>query len=167
LSFSYQSAGKNAATERIAEPCGLIHYLERWHLIAWCRASRDYRDFRTDRMTDVTVLRETFTPREDFSVERYIRAMPTPTLRAKVQFTPLAADRAKREWWLGVVDEARDSDGIVLTLATVEWESLVRWLLSFEREATVLAPESLRKSLVTAAENAAAHHAKKPARKVS
>jgi predicted DNA-binding transcriptional regulator YafY len=167
LSFSYQSAEKASTTERIAEPCGLIHYLERWHLIAWCRASRDYRDFRTDRMTNVTALRETFTPREDFSVAQYIRAMPAPTLRAQVKFTPLAADRAKREWWLGVVDEVRVSNGIVLTLAAVEWENLVRWLLSFEREATVLTPESLRKSLVKAAENAAAHHMKKPARKVS
>ena len=90
--------------------------------------------------------------------------MPAPTLRARVKFTPLAADRAKREWWLGVVDEVRVSDGIVLTLATVEWENLVRWLLSLEREVAVLTPESLRKSLVKAAENAAAHHMKKPAR---
>jgi predicted DNA-binding transcriptional regulator YafY len=167
LSFSYQSAGKASTTERITEPCGLIHYLERWHLIAWCRATRDYRDFRTDRMTNVTALRETFSPREDFSVAQYIRAMPTPTLRARVKFTPLAADRAKREWWLGVVDEVRVSGGIALTLATVEWESLVRWLLSFEREVTVLTPESLRKTLVKAAESAAAHHAKKPACQVS
>jgi len=66
-----------------------------------------------------------------------------------------------------VLDEERVPDGIVLTLAAVEWENLVRWLLSFEREVTVLTPEHLRKSLVTAAENAAAHHAKRPARKVS
>lgn len=167
LRFGYQGAGKAETTERIAEPLGLIHYLERWHLIAWCRSSRDYRDFRTDRMTDVTALRETYTPREDFSLAQYIRTMPAPNLRARVQFTQLAADRAKREWWLGVLDEESVPDGIVLTLAAVEWENLVRWLLSFEREVTVLTPESLRRSLVTAAENAAAHHAKKPARKVS
>jgi predicted DNA-binding transcriptional regulator YafY len=167
LSFSYQGGGKTMATERIVEPCGLIHYLERWHLIAWCRASRDYRDFRTDRITRVTALRETFTPREDFSVAQYIRAMPAPTLRARVKFTPLAADRAKREWWLGVVDEVLVSDGIVLTLAAVEWENLVRWLLSFEREVTVLSPESLRKSLVAVAGSVAAHHGKKPTRKDS
>ena len=167
LSFSYQGAGRTATTERIVESCGLIHYLERWHLIAWCRASGDYRDFRTDRMTNVTMLPERFTPRDDFSIEQYLRAMPAPTLRAKVKFTMFAADRAKREWWLGVVDEVRVSGGIVLTLATVEWESLVRWLLSFGREVTVMIPDSLRRSLVTAAEDAAAHHMKKTGRKVS
>ncbi|MES2569771.1 MAG: YafY family protein [Verrucomicrobiota bacterium] len=167
LCFCYQGVGKTEPTERIAEPIGLIHYLERWHLIAWCRSSRDYRDFRTDRMTAVTALRETFTPREDFSVAQYIRTMPAPKLRAQVRFTPLAADRAKREWWLGVLDDERVRDGIVLTLAAVDWESLVRWLLSFECEATVLTPDSLRRSLVAAARNTAAHHAEKPARKVS
>jgi predicted DNA-binding transcriptional regulator YafY len=167
LSFSYQSAGKDAPTERIAEPCGLIHYLQRWHLIAWCRASRDYRDFRTDRMTNLTAVKETFTPRQDFSVAQYIREMPTPALHARVKFTPLAADRALREWWLGVVGEVRVSDGTVLTLATVEWENLVSWLLSFKCDAMVLTPESLRKSLVKAAGNVAAHHQKKPAREVS
>jgi predicted DNA-binding transcriptional regulator YafY len=167
LRFGYQGAGKTETTERIAEPLGLIHYLERWHLIAWCRSSRDYRDFRTDRMSGVAALRETFTPREDFSLAQYIRTMPAPNLRARVRFTPLAADRAKREWWLGVLDEEHVSGGIVLTLAAVEWENLVRWLLSFEREVAVLTPESLRKLLIAASENAAAHHARKPVRKVS
>jgi len=167
LRFSYQGAGKDEPSERIAEPLGLTHYLERWYLIAWCRASCDYRDFRTDRMTVVAEVRENFNPREDFSLAQYIRTMPAPKLRARVRFTPLAADRAKREWWLGILDEKRVSDGIVLTLAAAEWESLLRWLLSFECEVTVLAPESLRESLVAAAETAAAHHEKKPVRKVS
>ena len=167
LQFRYQAAGKIEATARTVEPMGLIRYLERWHLIAWCRSCSDYRDFRTDRMSDVTMFRETFTPREDFSLTKYIRTMPAPNLRARVRFSPLAADRAKREWWLGVLDEKQAATGHVLTLAAVEWERLVGWLLSFGREAVVLAPASLRKLLVEAVEQAAMHHAKRPARKVS
>jgi predicted DNA-binding transcriptional regulator YafY len=164
LRFNYQAAGRTGTTERIVEPCGLLHYLERWHLIAWCRSARDYRDFRTDRMSGVTAPGETFNPREDFSLAQYIRTMPAPNLRARVHFTALAADRAKREWWLGVLDEEQVPGGIVLTLAAVEWESLARWLLSFGREATMLTPANLRKLLVSTAQNAAAHHAKKPAK---
>ena len=161
LRFNYQSAGKMKATERLVEPLGLIHYLERWHLIAWCRACEDYRDFRTDRMDNVTALREAFAPRQDFSLAKYMRTkMPAPALRARVQFTPLAADRAKREWWLGIVSEEQTSGGIVLTLAAVDWERLVGWLLSFGPQAAVLAPASLRKQVVAAAKSAAAHHAK-------
>ena len=167
LRFSYLGAGKVEATQRIVEPLGLIHYLGRWHLVAWCRSARGYRDFRTDRMSGVAATRGAFTPRDEFSLAQYIRSMPAPNLRARVLFTPLAADRAKREWWLGVIDETSRADGIMLTLAAVEWDGLVRWLLSFGCEATVLAPVSLRRSLVAMAKDTAVHHAKTPAKKVS
>lgn len=163
LRFRYQGAGQAADTERVVEPLGLIHYLERWHLIARCRSREDWRDFRTDRMSDVALLRETFAPPEDFSLSTYLRtAMPAPGLRARVQFTPLAADRARREWWLGVLREEPAAADTILTLAAVGWERLVGWLLSFGSEATVLAPAALREQLVAAARSAAVHHGKTP-----
>lgn len=161
LRFHYQGAGQTDSTERTVEPLGLIRYLERWHLIAWCRERRDYRDFRTDRMSQVTTLRETFEPHEGFSVADYLRSLPQPTLRARVKFTALSADRARREWWLGIVSEHPTRDGVILTLATVGWEPLAGWLLSFGPTATVIAPDDLRRLLVQAAGDAAKHHGKK------
>lgn len=161
LRFRYQGAERGTAAERSVEPLGLIHYLERWHLIAWCRAREDYRDFRTDRISQLTVLRETFPSRPDFTVAGYMQtAMPTPELRARVRFTPLAADRARREWWLGITRDETGPQGVTLTLAAVEWERLVGWLLSFGNEAVVLTPVSLRRRLVAAAQLVAKHHAK-------
>jgi predicted DNA-binding transcriptional regulator YafY len=118
-------------------------------------------------MRDAKMLRETFTSRDDFSLAQYLRIMPSPDLRAQVRFTPLAADRARREWWLGIVDEKITEAGHVLTLASVSWEGLAGWLLSFGQEAMVLGPTALRKMLVQTARETAAHHAKTPARKVS
>ena len=161
LRFGYLGWGKSDAMEREAEPLGLIHYLERWHLIAWCRARKELRDFRTDRMSRVSVLKEIFEPRTDFDIGDYIQSMPRPELRAEVCFTPLAVDRARREWWLGIVNERETAPGTVLTLATVDWGRLTGWLLSFGEEAQVLSPDVLRKQLVMAAKSAAAHHGKK------
>lgn len=161
LRFGYLGWEKTTATNREAEPLGLIHYLERWHLIAWCRTRKAVRDFRTDRMSRVSVLKEIFEPRPDFHVGDYIESMPRPELRAEVCFTSAAVDRARREWWLGIVDERETPQGIVLTLASVDWERLVGWLLSFGVAAQVLAPDSLRRQLVKAATSAAKHHQKK------
>jgi predicted DNA-binding transcriptional regulator YafY len=161
LQCHYQGAGQAEAIQRTVEPLGLMHYLERWHLIAWCRDRKDYRDFRTDRMTRVAMLPETFEPRAGFAVADYIRSLPQPTLRARVKFTALSADRAKREWWLGIVAEQPASKGVVLTLATVDWEHLVDWLVSFGTTATVIAPDDLRNRLVAAARVAISHHTKK------
>lgn len=158
VQFPYQAPGQSGPTKRTVEPLGLIRYLERWHLIGWCRTRRGLRDFRTDRMGKVTLSRQTFAPRQEFSVRDYLRSMPQPALRARVRFTPTAADRAKREWWLGILDERAAPSGVVLTLAAVEWEPLVGWLLSFGPTASVLDPEGLRSSLVKAARHAATHH---------
>jgi predicted DNA-binding transcriptional regulator YafY len=160
LCFQYRGAGKSEITERTVEPLGLVYYLQRWHLIAWCRGRNDYRDFRADRMTSVATLSETFSPREDFHLADFIRATAPPsTLSARVKFNPRAADRAKRQWYLGIVEEQEVEDGFVLTLATPDWDGLVSWLLSFGRSATVLAPDSLRNLLVKAATDVAEHHA--------
>jgi len=158
LQFGYQAPGQSEPTMRTVEPLGLIRYLERWHLIGWCRTRRGLRDFRTDRMSKVTLSRQTFAPKEEFSLHDYVRSMPQPALRARVRFTPPAADRAKREWWLGIVDERPTPRGVILTLAAVEWEPVVGWLLSFGPNASVIAPEALRASLVAAARHAAVHH---------
>ncbi len=131
LQFTYEAAGQSEPTRRTVEPLGLIRYLERWHLIGWCRTRQGLRDFRTDRMRTVTVSRLTFAPRQDFSVGDYVRSMPQPTRRARVRFTPASVDRAKREWWLGIVDECPTPSGVILTLAAVEWDRLAGWLLSF------------------------------------
>jgi len=159
LRLSYvDAAGRES--EREVEPAGLLTAEGRWYLIAWCRTRNDYRDFRADRMTSVTALSETFTPREDFRLADFIHTTrPPSTLSARVKFNPRAADRAKREWWLGIVEEQEVDDGFVLTLATPEWDGLVSWLLSFGRSATVMAPANLRKLLVKAAGDVAEHHA--------
>ncbi len=158
LQFTYQAQGQSEPAKRTVEPLGLIRYLERWHLIAWCRTRRSLRDFRTDRMRNVTLSRQTFAPKEEFSLHDYVRSMPEPALRARVRFTPPAADRAKREWWLGIVNERPTPNGVILTLAAVEWAPLVGWLLSFGPNASVLAPAELRSFLVEAARQAALHH---------
>ena len=160
LRFQYRGSGKTESTERNVEPFGLVYYTQRWHLIAWCRTRKDYRDFRADRMTSVVALSETFQPREDFCLSDFVRrTTPPSTFTARVRFNPRAADRAKREWWLGVVEEEEIEDGSILTLATPEWNGLAFWLLSFGRSATVLAPGSLRKLLTETACEVANHHA--------
>jgi predicted DNA-binding transcriptional regulator YafY len=161
LRMNYLGWGQEAATPRDIEPLGLIHYLERWHLIAWCRLRKEIRDFRSDRMSRVSMLKETFEARADFSIDDYLQSMPKPELRAEVRFTSHAVDRARREWWLGIVAEQETPQGLALTLAAVDWDQLTGWLLSFGTEVAVLAPQSLRLKLVQAAQSVAKHHRKK------
>lgn len=160
LRFQYQGHNQSQAEEREVEPQALIHYLERWHLIAWCRTRDNYRDFRTDRIQRLSLLGKTFEPREDFSVESYLEAQPQPKLRAEIRFTHSAADRARREWWQGILAERPTQTHVTLTLAAVDWERLTGWLLSFGQEVEVLSPKSFRQQLAQAARELAKHHGK-------
>ena len=159
LSFRYQGVGQTANTERTVEPVGLVHYLQRWHLLAWCRLRDDYRDFRTDRMSELRAYRETFTPRDDVHVNQLIHmTMPAAHLSAEVLFSLKAADRVRREWWHGITNEVVREDGIVLTLITPEWSGLIHWLLSFGATAIVLSPQEAIEALLKSAEELLHHH---------
>ncbi|WP_300160439.1 YafY family protein [Solidesulfovibrio sp.] len=160
LRFSYQGYGKDAPEERTVEPLGLVYYCDRWHLIAWCRLRRAYRDFRVDRLAAPEMLAESFAPHQDFSLAAFLKeAMPEPGLRAEVFFDAASVDRARREWWPGLAAEAPAAGGAVLTLRAVSWPHLAAWLLSFGRGARVLSPPTLAPLVVELALEAARHHA--------
>lgn len=143
VQFCYQKADLSQS-ERLAEPAGLIYYLGRWHFIAWCRLRSAYRDFRTDRISQLKLLPDSVASRDNFNARDFIRqSMPDAPLQATVSFTPAAADRAKREWWQGVSGEVYQADAVQLTLNCSDWRSLASWLLSLGNSATVLAPAEL------------------------
>ena len=143
LRLQYQDASWQQS-EREVEPAGLIYYLGRWHFIGWCRLRQDWRDFRTDRISAVELLAEKVPARPDFSAQEFLQScVPTPELTASIRFHPVAADRAKREWWQGFGNESQQYQQILLELKTSDWRSLASWLLSFGTSAEVLQPAEL------------------------
>ena len=171
LRFRYRGATQTIATEREVEAHALVHYLGRWHLLAWCRLRGDWRDFRSDRMEATELRDEVFTPRAGtagpLSAADFIDIILPPAREwARVRFTPLAADRARREWWQGVRDvEPTPDDGgqVTLALASFDLHTLASWLIGFGTEVQVLEPAALRDCLVALARTAARHHAAEPA----
>jgi len=162
IRIQYQGAKDEKPLPREIEPVFLIYYLERWHLIAWCRLRKDVRDFRTDRIQGITVTKETFAPREDVTYEklRELWRKDATYLTAKVHFKPFSVERARREWSMGVQKEVKNKDGVVLTLSTGSFDWMTGWLLSFGTNATVLEPPELKQLVIEAAERALAHHRK-------
>jgi predicted DNA-binding transcriptional regulator YafY len=52
----------NVITNRLIEPFALINTGENWLLVAWCRLRNEFRYFRLDRIDQMEVLTDTFTP---------------------------------------------------------------------------------------------------------
>lgn len=143
VQFNYQTANLQL-TERQVEPAGLVYYLGRWHFIGWCRLRSAYRDFRTDRINQLCLLPDPVVARTDFNAQDFIRcSVPDAPLQARIRFSAVAADRAKREWWQGIGTEQQYADYSELTLNSNDWASMASWLLSFGSNAIVLAPTPL------------------------
>ena len=160
LLLRYRSGSEGEITSRAVEPTGLIHYLQRWHLIAWCRLRSDFRDFRLDRIESIDVSHEQFAPRDGFSFEDYVKRQSAETcgIVVRVHFERKAVERARREWLLGVIDEKPASDGSVFTFRAGPLMWYAGWLLSFGPSATVIEPAELRTLVIEAAERAIQHH---------
>jgi predicted DNA-binding transcriptional regulator YafY len=59
LRVSYRDLA-GGATERTVRPLGCLYWGKVWTLSAWCELRGDFRGFRVDRMSSVTVLDERF-----------------------------------------------------------------------------------------------------------
>lgn len=52
----------NKSSSRLIEPFALLHTLENWLLVAWCRLRKEFRYFRLDRIKKLEILSEKFNP---------------------------------------------------------------------------------------------------------
>ncbi len=160
LQIDYRTGGRGEVTKREVEPLGLIHYLDYWHLIAWCCLREDYRDFRIDRIQKLVITDRRVTRHGDFNLQEYLAKQRERdvSLEAKVFFSSLLVGRARREWSLGLVSEEEVEGGSILTLNTGSFEWLLGWLLSFREGVSVIEPPELKTLLAEEARKVAVHH---------
>lgn len=147
-------------TARDAEPLGVICYGAAWYMVAWCRLRRDVRHFRVDRIQKLTVLDEIFPARADFSLKRHVEEQVArdEVLPVRVWFSRTALERARRETYATLVEEAQRDGGIEYTMTTSSLEWLAHWLLSFGGEAEALDPPRLRELVCEEAERVLQRH---------
>ncbi len=162
LAIRYNTANRGAITERVVEPLGLVFYTRQWHLIAWCRLRRDFRDFRLDRMTAWEALEECYEGHAGFSVKDFLRENIESD-----ELTPVtvavereALDRFRAEMPCTPCSEQELPDGRVrmeLLAFSVGW--LAEWLMGFGMRVEAVAPEELRGAVRMAAQAVAARYA--------
>ena len=162
LRIAYRNAGAAEASRREIEPLGLTYYGDRWHLIAWCRARQDYRDFRTDRIQAMSALSEQFGPHEGFSLVDFLGRWDNPSVpvTGTIRADPVAAERVRKEAPFKILREDRDEQSVTFTIEGAQWDWYLGWFISFGTRLIVLEPEALRMLLLETAQATAEHHAR-------
>ncbi len=72
VSFAYQDQS-GAPTRRTVQPLGVFYWGATWSLGAWCELRAGFRNFRTDRITELAVLEETFQPQPGRTLRDFFR----------------------------------------------------------------------------------------------
>ncbi len=162
LRISYRGSGAAEGLRREVEPLGLTYYGDRWHLIAWCRLRKDYRDFRTDRIEAIFALSEQFKPHEEFSLMDFLeRWNNEPTsFKGVIRADPIAAERIRKEAPFKILQDERDQESVTFTVEGGNWNWYIGWLLSFGDRIVIVDPDELRALLWQAARATANHHEK-------
>lgn len=146
----YRAGQADASTERDVEPIG-CYLQQNWHLVAYCRLRRDFRDFRFDRIEHLELREETFTPRPE-TLQSYWSAQETRRQDlevARVRFQPEAVrsiQDTKHQY--GWVREELMPDGMVeMAFLPGGLRYLAAWLLPQAGTFTAVAPPELRQQL--------------------
>jgi predicted DNA-binding transcriptional regulator YafY len=64
---------RGESSQRTVRPLGLAYWGRTWTLAAWCELREDYRDFRVDRITAVTLIEDRIPEDPEVSLANYLR----------------------------------------------------------------------------------------------
>lgn len=157
----YQAAAAAAPTTRDIEPIGLF-LTRHWHAVAYCRLRRAFREFRLDRIRQLSFSGETFAPRPE-TLQYYWadQARRRPREKVVLRFQPAATyaeatqrlHDTKRQY--GWAHEQILPDGrLEMTLFLGSLPYLAAWLLPYAGAIAVVEPPALREHLRELAQRA-------------
>ena len=150
--MEYFSPGSGQFTERTIEPIGMVYYGDAWHIIAYCQLRQDYRDFRLDRMSKLSLLAETYHLRDRLSLEQYLQhqSQTTDATLMKVRFSALVVSMVQApRYQFGFMEEMVYEDYTEMWFLVAQEEYFCRWLLMFGDAVTIVSPTRLYEDIRT------------------
>lgn len=147
VSFDYKASGKDEANSRTVDPIGLCYYGHTWHLIAFCHLRKDYRDFRTDRISQFNVLHERFKASTHPSLQQYIDQLTSNTelikTRIKVHHTS-ARYMSNTKHQMGFLQEEKQGEYYRMEFATYGLHYFAKWLFMYGKDVEIEEPYELK-----------------------
>lgn len=143
-------------TDRTVSPIKLVQYLDNWYLDAWCHLREELRQFMLARidqvvLKDAPALHVSPAQQQAFYASSYGIFSGKPKHTAQLRFSGAAAREAASYTWHPKQKEAWQDDAYLLEIPYSDDRELIRTLLGFGDQVTVLGPVALKKKLLTKA----------------
>ena len=150
LEVFYQNQEQKNSQKRLIEPVGVYQHGQHWYLIAYCRLRQAYRTFRTDRISELRKIDESFTMQHP-SLSAYLNELSKAQKVEKI-IIEINAQVAKyletTRYSYGFVTEIHKETGIEMTFLAPSVEGFARWLLMFIDQARIVEPISLQERVL-------------------
>lgn len=143
----YAQSGTSEQHTREANPYGLIHIRNTWHLVAYCHLRKDVRNFRLDRVEALELLPQTFLRPPDFKMQERLRNEKSGLyIRALFDAEVARWVLESRSYYMTSAEET--TEGLLVTLKVRQESEILQWLLSWGRHVHVLEPDALKERLL-------------------
>ncbi len=142
---------------READPYGLVHFFNAWHVIAYCHLRQGIRNFRLDRIDDLVLLPKTFQRPANFKMDKsHSDQQRSMLVRALFDKEVARWVQESRSYYLTSAEET--SGGLLVTLKARQESEVLQWLLSWGSHVRVLEPETLRRRITEEAQRMLRNH---------
>ncbi|MFD2147237.1 helix-turn-helix transcriptional regulator [Mucilaginibacter antarcticus] len=147
ITLNYFAQHSQEHTKRYIEPIGIFFQSGYWHLIAFCRLRKAYRDFRVDRIKNLEVTDEHYKD-EHPALKEYIAQ--TVHDKAELEAVVIMVDKnahphlENHKYFSGFISERRIGDSMEMTFLTSSLEGFARWYMMFGESAEIISPDSLK-----------------------
>ena len=158
----YYSKSSERTKSYLVHPYRLAYAQGGLYLLAYVPEYAEVRTFATERIRDISLLEERFTPIEELPETAFPHSLGVhsgPPERIEIDFQPTVADYVRARQWhpsQRVADLA--GGGVRVTLDVCIDRALHAWILSFGPFARVRSPESLAREIAKQIEEARAQY---------
>jgi predicted DNA-binding transcriptional regulator YafY len=140
--------------ERRVHPYGLVHRSGHWYLVGPPSGEAGVRTFRVDRLASLRLGRRphAFERPVGFRATDAVPSAPWEAgegeLEVTVRFSPKTAWWARRQLGPEATVEEQEDGALVARLQVASVPAFIGWMIGFEDEAEVLAPDEVRRRLL-------------------
>ena len=150
LDIGYFANHSQEYSNRMVEPIGIFFSASNWYLVAYCRLRKDYRHFRTDRISYITPTTLQFR-RQHPALNEFIEKMKVDRELEKVV---ISVDKkviryfGEQKYYNGFVSQKENGDKIEMTFLTGSLHGFARFFLLFGEHADIIEPLSIKPVII-------------------
>lgn len=160
--ITYHSKSSERTKIYLVHPYRLAYAQGGLYLLAYVPEYKEVRTFAVERLQEISLLEERFTPIEELPDTAFPDSLGVhsgPPERVEIEFEPAVADYVRaREWHPSQRLEAGDDGELHMTLNVTIDRALESWILSFGPFARVRVPERLAREIADQFQQAQARY---------